>query len=77
MAFIDLRKAYPSVPRDVLFRVLEKFGIPSHFRQVLKRFYTDLTVKVDFGSNLNTFVRIGRAFQVLSGPAAPATKHGL
>ena len=35
MAFIDLRKAYPSVPRHVLFRVLEKFGIPSHFWQVL------------------------------------------
>ena len=50
MAFIDLRKAYPSVPRDVLFRILEKFGIPSHFRQVLQRFYTDLTVRVDFGS---------------------------
>ena len=50
MAFIDLRKAYPSVPRHVLFRVLEKFGIPSHFRQVLRRFYTDLTVKVDLGS---------------------------
>ena len=24
MAFIDLRKAYPLVPRHVLFRVLEK-----------------------------------------------------
>lgn len=50
MTFIDLRKAYPLVLRHVLFRVLEKFGIPSHFWQVLRRFYTDLTMKVDLGS---------------------------
>ena len=45
-AFVDLKKAYPSVPRHVLFRVLQKFGVPAHFIQVLKRFYTDLMVRV-------------------------------
>ena len=26
--FVDLRKVYNSVPQDVLWQVLEKFGVP-------------------------------------------------
>ena len=44
-AFVDLKKAFPSIPRHVLFCVLRMFGVPPHFIQVLKRFYTDLVMQ--------------------------------
>ena len=42
--FVDLVKAFDSVPRDVLFTVLEKFGVPPHLLRVIKRMNTDLQV---------------------------------
>ena len=41
--FVDLVKAFNSVPRDVLFTVLAKFGVPPH----LVRMNTDLQVTFD------------------------------
>ncbi len=38
-AFIDLVKAFDSVPRDGLSVVLEKFGIPPKFAQNEKAYY--------------------------------------
>ena len=48
-AFVELKKTFPSIPRHVLFCVLRKFGVPPHFIQVLKRFYTDLKLRVTLG----------------------------
>ena len=42
--FVDLVKAFDSVPRDVLFAVLAKFGVPPHLVSVIKRMNTDLQV---------------------------------
>ena len=35
--FVNLVKAFDSVPRDVLFVVLAKFGVPPHLVRVIKR----------------------------------------
>ena len=48
--FVDLVKAFDSVPRDVLFTVLEKFGVPPHLLRVIKRMNTDLQVAFELGS---------------------------
>ena len=48
--FVDLVKAFDSVPRDVLFTVLEKFGVPPHLLQVIKRMNADLQVTFELGS---------------------------
>ena len=45
--FVDLVKAFDSVPRDVLFTVLAKFGVPPHLVSVIKRMNTDLQVSFD------------------------------
>jgi hypothetical protein len=45
--FVDLVKAFDSVPRDVLFTVLAKFGVPPHLVSVIKRMNTDLKVSFD------------------------------
>ena len=39
--------AFDSVPRDVLFTVLAKFGVPPHLVSVIKRMNTDLQVTFD------------------------------
>ena len=44
---MDLVKAFDSVPRDVLFTVLAKFGVPPHLVSVIKRMNTDLKVSFD------------------------------
>ena len=47
MLFVDLVKAFDSVPRNVLFTVLAKFGVPPHLVSVIKRMNTDLQVTFD------------------------------
>ena len=44
MLLVDLVKAFDSVPRDVLFTVLAKFGVPPYLVSVIKRVKTDLQV---------------------------------
>ena len=40
-------EAFDTVPRDVLFVVLAKFGVPPHLIRVIKRMNTDLQVTFD------------------------------
>ena len=47
--FIDLVKAFDSVPREGLFTVLKKFGIPPKMLRLIIRFHSDLIVKVKIG----------------------------
>ena len=47
--FIDLVKAFDSVPRDGLYIVLGKFGIPPKMTRLIKRFHSDLIVKIKVG----------------------------
>jgi len=47
--FIDLVKAFDSVPREGWFILLEKFGIPPKMLRLIIRFHSDLIVKVSIG----------------------------
>ena len=47
MLFVDLVKAFDSVPRDVLWAVLAKLGVPGHLIHVIKRMNVDLKVTFD------------------------------
>ena len=47
--FVDLVKAFDSVPRDVLWAVLAKFGIPPHLLGVIKRMHEGLLVSFEIG----------------------------
>ena len=39
MLFVDLRKAYDSVPREGLWRVMEKCGVPPKLLSITKSFH--------------------------------------
>jgi hypothetical protein len=48
--FIDLVKAFDTVPREALFAVLRRFGIPDHFVNVIIRLHENALIKVKIGS---------------------------
>lgn len=51
LAFLDLAKAYDSVPREALFRVLqERYGIDEGAMRVLCAMYTDMQGQVKVGA---------------------------
>ena len=47
--FIDLRKAYDSVPRQAMWQALAKLGVPSSTIQLIQSFHQDMqaTIKLD------------------------------
>ena len=47
--FVDLVKGFDSVPRDVLFIMLAKFGVPPYLIHVIKRLNAGLEVKFGLG----------------------------
>ena len=50
-AFIDLRKAFDTVNRDLLWKVLSKFGCPPHFLQILREFHDGMSARVAVGGH--------------------------
>jgi hypothetical protein len=48
-AFVDLVKAFDSVPRDGLYTALGKLGIPPKMTRLIMWFHSDLIVKIKMG----------------------------
>ncbi len=44
--FVDLKKAYDSVPREAVWIVLKKMGIPEVLVDIVKSFHKDMKAKV-------------------------------
>jgi len=44
--FVDIVKAFDSVNRDMLWKILEKYGIPEKIIQTIKKMYTDIKIKI-------------------------------
>jgi len=49
MVFIDLVKAFDSVPREILFTVLRRFGLPDHFVNIVIRLHTNSKLVMKIG----------------------------
>jgi exonuclease III len=47
--FIDLMKAFDTVPRELLFQILRKFGMPDHFVSLVIRLHTKCKIKFKVG----------------------------
>ncbi|CAN0360842.1 unnamed protein product, partial [Ectocarpus sp. 12 AP-2014] len=46
MHFVDLKKAYDSVGREVLWKVLARAGIPAKLNKVIRQFHDGLWARV-------------------------------
>ena len=49
IVFIDLVKAFDSVPRDGLYAILGRFGLPNHLIHIIVDLHTDFKVKFKVG----------------------------
>ena len=62
MNFVDFAKAFDSVHRRSLWKILQAYGIPSHLAEIIKSFYDNFTCCVGDGDILfvvHTGVRQG------------------
>ena len=46
MCFIDLRKAYDTVGRTLLWQVLTRIGVPSHMIAAIRNFHDEMRARV-------------------------------
>lgn len=51
--FVDLQKAYDSVPREALWRVLERCGVPPRMLRIVKSFHEGMEAEVRVGATLS------------------------
>ena len=56
--FIDLKKAYDSVRREVLYNILMEFGISKKLIRLIKTCLTETYSRVRVGKNLSDMFRI-------------------
>ena len=52
LLFVDLRKAYDSVPRDVMWLILSKHGVPEKLIGLIRSFYDDMQAGISVGDNV-------------------------
>ena len=50
--FIDFKKAYDSVRREVLYNILIEFGVPKKLVRLIKMCLTETYIRVRVGKNL-------------------------
>ena len=56
--FIDFKKAYDSVRREVLFNILIEFGVPQKLVRLIKMCLTEMYSRVWVGKNLSDMLPI-------------------
>ena len=56
--FVDLQKAYDSVPRQVLWQVLQKCGVPPTMLSIIRSFHEGMHVEIRVGSTVTDSIKV-------------------
>ena len=51
-SFVDLKKAYDSVPREALWMILQKFGVPGSIISLVHSFHQGMSAKIRIEGSL-------------------------
>ena len=61
--FIDLRKAYNSVPREALWQVLKKYGFPSTLVNIIRSLHDSMKAEVTVGGSTTPEIQVTNGFR--------------
>ena len=53
MAFLDIKKAYDSVPRELVWEILNEMWVPSNIIKVLHKMYDGEQIMIKLGESLS------------------------
>ena len=63
--FVDLRKAYDSVPRMALWIALQKLGVPSDLITLIRSFHQDMKARLRIDGNLLEEIEVPSEYYLL------------
>ena len=55
MVFVDLVKAFDTVKKDMLMKIVSRYGIPVSLIRVIQCLYQCVTIKFTWGKNKHDF----------------------
>ena len=61
--FVDLTKAFDSVNRETLWKILGKLGCPDHFVKLIRSFHDEMEVSVNVGGTLTDPLKVETGVQ--------------
>ena len=63
LVFIDLKKAYDSVPREALWVALGKLGVPDSMIELIQSFHQDIKATIRLGSTQLDVIEVGNGLR--------------
>eukprot|EP00117_Sycon_ciliatum_P040682 scpid34913/ scgid5748/ RNA-directed DNA polymerase from mobile element jockey; Reverse transcriptase len=61
--FVDLRKAYDSIPRPALWCLLQKFGVPPRMLSIIKSLHESMEVKVRIEGGVTAAINVNNGLR--------------
>ena len=56
LLFVDLRKAYDSVSRDLVWLILSQYGVPAKLVSLIRSFHDDMQAGISVGDSVAQIV---------------------
>ncbi|RUS68423.1 hypothetical protein EGW08_023815 [Elysia chlorotica] len=77
MTFVDFQKAFDSVDREVIWKLMQYYGIPHKFINIIRRLYENSTCQVIHDGKLTDPFKVETVMKVETGPPTDITRQSL